>query len=89
MPTTLIRLNLRGCGALTKIDGICSLTKLEVLDVRGCGALCLKAVPGLETKEYLKIFKTHFETCNPKEEGEEDMEDADLQDVVCYDDFCK
>jgi hypothetical protein len=103
LPTTLIRLNLRRCGALRKIEGLCRLAKLEALDITGCCALYLEALPGLETvKSFdlnllrttlrsLKILKTHFETYYPNEEGEEEMEieDANLQGVLWCEDFCK
>jgi len=47
LPTTLITLELRSCGALKKVGGLCGLSKLQRLNISGC--IELEELPSIET----------------------------------------
>ena len=53
LETTLINLNLRGCGALRKVGGLCGLSKLPMLNISGCKEL--EELPSIETFVSLEL----------------------------------
>jgi hypothetical protein len=96
LPTTLLRLDLRGCGALRKIGGLSGLANLGKLDIRGCCALEVEELPSLETVISMDILrtilrslhslKTPLETYYPNEVEEEEKMMKYLQEGVIQ--FC-
>jgi len=52
LPNTLINLELFGCGKLRKVQGLCGLTKLQVLDISSCRQV--EELPSFETLLSLK-----------------------------------
>jgi hypothetical protein len=91
LPTTLLRLDLRGCGALRKIGGLSGLANLEKLDIRGCWALRGEKLPGLETlhslQTRLEIYYPIYYS-NEVEEEEQMMEDLEKGVIKFYGRVC-
>jgi hypothetical protein len=87
LPTALITLHLRYCGALSKIEGLCGLAKLERMDITGSTNIKEEELPGhgtlISLKEPIKTHDFSFDLEEHIASLEEDEED------VSFNPFCR